>query len=69
MEHLHYILMKHQFWSIKDQFNGNTEMKHQFRSIKDQFNGNTERKLPPTQLIGHEVYKIVKDIHVVLDKP
>jgi hypothetical protein len=25
MGHRHYIRMKHQFWSMKDQFNGNTE--------------------------------------------
>jgi hypothetical protein len=43
-------------------------MKHQFQSMKDQFNGNTERRRPPPHLIGHEVYEIVKDVHVVLGK-
>jgi hypothetical protein len=28
MGHRHYIPMKHQFWSMKDQFNGNTEKRH-----------------------------------------
>jgi hypothetical protein len=43
-------------------------MKHQFQSMKDQFNGNTERRRPPSHLTGHEVYEMVKDVHVVLDK-
>jgi hypothetical protein len=43
-------------------------MKHQFQSMKDQFNGNTEKRRPPSHLIGHEVYKMVKDVHVVLGK-
>jgi hypothetical protein len=43
-------------------------MKHQFRSMKDQFNGNTEKRRPPPHLTGYEVYKMVKDDHVVLDK-
>jgi hypothetical protein len=51
MGHRHYILIKHQFWSMKDQFNGNTERRH-----------------PPPHLIGHEVYEMVKDVHVVLGK-
>jgi hypothetical protein len=36
--------------------------------MKDQFNGNTERSHPPPHLIGHEVYEMVKDVHVVLGK-
>jgi hypothetical protein len=36
--------------------------------MKDQFNGNTEKKRPPPHLIGHEVYEMVKDVHVVLGK-
>jgi hypothetical protein len=36
--------------------------------MKDQFNGNTEKRHPPPNLIDHEVYKIVKDVHVVLGK-
>jgi hypothetical protein len=47
--HRHYIPMKHQIWSMKDQFNGNTKKRH-----------------PPPHLIGHEVYEMVKDVHVVL---
>jgi hypothetical protein len=43
-------------------------MKHPFRSMKDQFNGNTEKRRPPPHLIGHEVYEMVKDVHVVLGK-
>jgi hypothetical protein len=36
--------------------------------MKDQFNGNTEKRRPPPHLIGHEVYEMVKDVHVVLGK-
>jgi hypothetical protein len=43
-------------------------MKHQFLSMKDQFNGNTEKMRPPPHITGHEVYKMVKDVHVVLGK-
>jgi hypothetical protein len=43
-------------------------MKHQLRSMKDQFHGNTEKRHPPPHLTGHEVYEMVKDIHIVLDK-
>jgi hypothetical protein len=43
-------------------------MKHQFQSMNDQFNGNTERRHPPMHLTGHEVYGMVKDVHVVLGK-
>jgi hypothetical protein len=43
-------------------------MKHQFQSTNDQFNGNTEKRHPPPHLIGHEVYEMVKDAHVVLGK-
>jgi hypothetical protein len=41
-------------------------MKHQIWSMKDQFNGNTKKRHPPPHLIGHEVYEMVKDVHVVL---
>jgi hypothetical protein len=43
-------------------------MKHQFQSMKDQFNGNTEKRYPPPHLIGHEVYEMVKGVHVILGK-
>jgi hypothetical protein len=43
-------------------------MKHQFLNMKDQFNGNTEKRHPPSHLIGHEVYEMVKDVHIVLGK-
>jgi hypothetical protein len=36
--------------------------------MKDQFNGNTLRRHPPPHLIGHEVYEMVKDVHVILGK-
>jgi hypothetical protein len=36
--------------------------------MKDQFNGNTKRMHPLLYLTGHEVYEMVKDVHVVLDK-
>jgi hypothetical protein len=36
--------------------------------MKDQFNGNTEKRRPPPHLIGHEVYEMVKNVHVVLGK-
>jgi hypothetical protein len=36
--------------------------------MKDQFNGKTEKRHPPPHLTGHEIYEMVKDIHVVLDK-
>jgi hypothetical protein len=36
--------------------------------MKDQFNGNTEKIHPSPHLTGHEVYEMVKDVHVVLDK-
>jgi hypothetical protein len=51
MGHRRYISMKHQFWSMKDQFNGNTDKRHL-----------------PLHLTGHEVYEIVKDVHIVLGK-
>jgi hypothetical protein len=51
MGHQRYIPMKHQFWGMKDQFNGNTE-----------------RRRSPPHLTGHEVYEMVKDVHVVLGK-
>jgi hypothetical protein len=43
-------------------------MKHQCWSMKDQFNGNTKRRRSPLHLTGHEVYEIVKNVHVVLGK-
>jgi hypothetical protein len=36
--------------------------------MKDKFNGNTEKRRPPPHLSGHEVYEMVKDVHVVLGK-
>jgi hypothetical protein len=36
--------------------------------MKDQFNGNTEKRCPPPYLIGHEVYEMIKSVHVVLGK-
>jgi hypothetical protein len=41
-------------------------MKHLLRSMKDKFNGNTEKRRPPRHLTSHEVYEMVKDVHVVL---
>jgi hypothetical protein len=43
-------------------------MKHQFQSMKDQFNSNIRKRRPPPHLTGHEVYKMVKDVHVALGK-
>jgi hypothetical protein len=43
-------------------------MKHPFQSMKDKFNGNNDKRRPPPHLIGHEVYEMVKDAHVVLGK-
>jgi hypothetical protein len=43
-------------------------MKHPFRNMKYQFNGNTDKRHPPPHLIGHEVYEMVKNVHVILDK-
>jgi hypothetical protein len=43
-------------------------MKHLFQSIKDKFNGNTEKRHPPPHLTGHEVYEMVKNVHVVFGK-
>jgi hypothetical protein len=51
MGHRCYILMKHQFWSMKDQFNGNTE-----------------KRRPLLHFTVHEVYEMVKDVHIVLGK-
>jgi hypothetical protein len=42
--------------------------KHSFESMKDQFNGNIEKRHLPLHLIGHEVYEMVKDVHVILGK-
>jgi hypothetical protein len=35
--------------------------------MKD-FNGKTEKRRPLLHLIGHEVYKMVTNVHVILDK-
>jgi hypothetical protein len=43
-------------------------MKHQFQNMKDQFNDKTEKRHLSPQLTGHEVYEMVKDVHVVLGK-
>jgi hypothetical protein len=43
-------------------------MKHSFQSMKDKFNGNNEKRRPPPHLTCHEVYEMVKDVHVVLGK-
>jgi hypothetical protein len=43
-------------------------MKHPFQSIKNKFNGNNEKRRPPPHLTGHEVYKMVKNVHNVLGK-
>jgi hypothetical protein len=43
-------------------------MEHKLLNMKDQFNSNTEKRHPPLHLIGHEVYKMVKDVCVVLGK-
>jgi predicted metalloprotease len=43
-------------------------MKHQFQNMKDQFNGKTEKMRPPPYFIGHEVYKMVKNVHGVHSK-
>jgi hypothetical protein len=36
--------------------------------VKDKFNGNNEKRHPPPRLTGHEIYEMVKDVHVVLGK-
>jgi hypothetical protein len=36
--------------------------------MKNQFNGNTKKRSPPPHLTSHEVYKMIKDVHVILDK-
>jgi hypothetical protein len=33
-----------------------------------QFNGKIKKRRPPPHLTGHEVYEMVKDVHIVLDK-
>jgi hypothetical protein len=43
-------------------------MKHPFQNMKDQLNGNTGKRNPPPHLIGHEVYEMVKNVHVILGK-
>jgi hypothetical protein len=43
-------------------------MNHSFYSMKDKFNGNIEKRHPPPHLTGHEIYEMVKDVHVVLGK-
>jgi hypothetical protein len=41
-------------------------MKHQFRNKNDQFNGNTKKRCPPLHVTSHEIYEMVKDVHVIL---
>jgi hypothetical protein len=36
--------------------------------MKDKFNGNNEKRHPPPYITGHEVYEMVKDVHVALGK-
>jgi hypothetical protein len=36
--------------------------------MNDQFTSNTKKRRPPPHLTGHEVYEMVKDVHVVLGK-
>jgi hypothetical protein len=36
--------------------------------MKDKFNCNNEKMCSPPHLTGHEVYEMVKDVHVVLGK-
>jgi hypothetical protein len=36
--------------------------------MKNQFNGKTEKRHPSPHITSHEVYEMVKDVHVVLDK-
>jgi hypothetical protein len=36
--------------------------------MKNKFNGNNKKRHPPPHLTGHEVYEIVKDVHIVLGK-
>jgi hypothetical protein len=43
-------------------------MKHQIQNMKDQFNGKTDKRRPPPHLTSHEVYEMVKNVHVVLGK-
>jgi hypothetical protein len=43
-------------------------MKHPFWSMKDKFNGNNEKRRPLPHLTSHEVYEMIKDVHVVLGK-
>jgi hypothetical protein len=43
-------------------------MKQLFHNMKDQFNGNNEKRCPPPHLTGHEVYEMIKNVHVILDK-
>jgi hypothetical protein len=36
--------------------------------MKAKFNGNNEKRHPSPHPTGHEVYKMVKNVHVVLGK-
>jgi hypothetical protein len=36
--------------------------------MNDKFNGNNEKRHPPSHLTCHEVYEMIKDVHVVLGK-
>jgi hypothetical protein len=33
--------------------------------MNDQFNGKTEKRRPPPHLTGHEVYEMVKNVHII----
>jgi hypothetical protein len=43
-------------------------MKHPFRNMCDHFNGKAEKRRPPPHFSGHDVYEMVKNVHVVLGK-
>jgi hypothetical protein len=43
-------------------------MKHPFWSMKAKFNGKNEKRRPSPHLTGHEVYEMIKDVHIVLGK-
>jgi predicted metal-binding protein len=36
--------------------------------MNDQFNSNTKKRCPPLHLTCHEVYEMVKEVHVILGK-
>jgi hypothetical protein len=43
-------------------------MKHPFQNMCDHFNDKAEKRRPPSHFSGHDVYEMVKNVHVVLDK-